>query len=288
MLLGIDENNSRLYEGSKNSGCPIASNIVFQRLLPLDNNFSQLQCFPDDKHYSNSYALRELSFDPISRIKRGILYSGSFATQPQDWQVLTSNQTREHLRLLTFQTCGASAAFDDINTQNQTWCALGEKGRFTIGNLISVERLIDKSELLTFRMRSQFGLLPSLNNQQLNSEDFHKLNTYLEKVLEGAHSSPPESVIDRCREAAACALSIKLGEAGRDLAKLIKAYQQKEPKAVVANSSAEIINRLHSRGKHSMKSDSAINIPLITDKDAELAVVCLGTILRDLGYASWG
>lgn len=288
MLIGINESNSQFYEGSQYDGKPITSNIIFQRLVPLDTTFSQLDNFPDDAYYLDAYALRELSFDPITRIKRGILYTGKLSSQPQEWKIRNTDHTCDCIRLLTFQRCNTTTVFGNRNEKTKNWCAIGEKDRFTIGELISVERLIDKRELLTFRMRNQFGLLPDLDKQQLNNTDFQQLNSYIEKVLEGAHSSPPESVIDRCREAAACALSINLNLQGKDLAQLIKPLMNQQDHLQVVISSATIINRLHSRGKNSMQTNPKHKTPTISDKDAELAVICLGTLLRDLGYASWG
>jgi len=98
----------------------------------------------------------------------------------------------------------------------------GSQSNFTIGELVHFEPDAIGQELLTIKMRPQFGFLPRIREGVLSAEDQRRVESALDDVVQGFRSSPPASVIDRCRDALTVFLSIELNVTGKDLGYLIR------------------------------------------------------------------
>jgi hypothetical protein len=160
--------------------------------------------------------------------------------------------------------------------------------------VIDVEPISTGEELVTLKARGSFGALPEIEiNKIIDVDDRSKVVETIEKLIDTIHRAGPESAIDHARNAGSAILLAVLRQHGehvraKDLSDAIKEVE-KHPtlgKLGIVVSSARIVARLHSRTKPS-EQERRENLPLVRDQDAELAVLCIGTILRDLGWANW-
>jgi hypothetical protein len=164
--------------------------------------------------------------------------------------------------------------------------SFGADREFSVGELVNVEREIQKRELLTVRMRRQFGLLPQLQEDLMPERGRQDIAERMEKVIAGYRSSPGESVVDRCREAIVAVLSFHLGVVGKDLKDLVTMYEgANREKRDATSDLAHVIGRLHARGKFSEQSGKGL--PPISEREAELCVVARGVVLVNLEMARW-
>lgn len=175
-----------------------------------------------------------------------------------------------------------------LATLSQPLVCLGSPDNFSIGAVVSVESTVTGRDIVSLKMRQMFGIFPALIKNHSDKEGIAKIEVQLQKVKDSYYSSLPESVIDRCRDAASEILGVYLQAPEKDLGNQIKLLEALEPgtKKHVVEATANIIRIFHSRAKPSVRAK--LEMPELTEQDAELAVQCLGAILRDLGYASWG
>ncbi|MEM0952801.1 MAG: hypothetical protein AAGI24_01570 [Pseudomonadota bacterium] len=102
------------------------------------------------------------------------------------------------------------------------------------------------------------------------------------------YTPTPSAVVDKCREAAAAAISgyIQKENAGfkpKDLGDLAKEIAAKPHEKLLVSNAAWILARLHSRTKSAETLSKGLPPP--TDEDAELSLHCLSSILRELDFA---
>lgn len=258
---------------------------------------------------------REDSFDAVTRIRRGRFYKRERETK--DWEVsphpalnlgaLNSyspaierqkqqlNASTGLLRkkdLVTFQSFSLWHDFPNLR-QHQAGVALGTRQSPTFWRVIHIETISTGEELVTLKARASFGVLPELNKEKIPENDRGKVIETVEKLVDNVHRAGPEAVIDDAGQATFAIMLARLRqEEGSevlpdDLAKCIGKFE-KHPKLkdlVIVIHAAFIVNRLHPRRK--VVEQERRELPVIREQDAELAVLCVGTILRDLGWASW-
>lgn len=131
-------------------------------------------------------------------------------------------------------------------------------------------------------MRPQFGFLPRVKEGILSADDLVRVGSALDDVVQGYRSSPPASVIDRCRDALTVILSIKLEITGKDLGHLIKVFDEAAQTKTVVSSLAHTVARLHARAK-----PAETKFPPVSDRQAELAVGAVAEVLVSLNWATW-
>ena len=234
---------------------------------------------------------REDSFDPVTRIRRGRLYFNP-GNQPVNWRAHPHSflpfQGVTDKPLVTFQRWAASKEL----LVSGALVALGTADAFTLWRVVGVERISTGDDLVTLRARTSLGLLPELDLQLVPERERRRVTNFLEKVVEAAYRAGPESVIDRCRDAAQVIISVwashKFEEdfpANDDLSPLLDNIEKKSLKrdvpAVLLNA-GRIIARLHARKPNEqVKRGVRMNV----EEDAEVAVGNLGLIMRELGWA---
>jgi len=239
---------------------------------------------PNYENFAGALIFQEISFEPGSGIRRGYLLQGD-------------NVQGQHLRLSRridsikaqadlFYYLGLRAACRTPTLPSEVLFTFGKKEEFSVGELVHMEVLVEGRELLTVRMRRQFGLMPDLLTSRIPERCRSVVQRALEKVIEGFRTSPPESVIDRCREAMTAILSGHLDKAGKDLGNLITDYDRHLSHGRDTTSDlAHVVARLHSRGKHAEQTSK--DLPPISEREAELSVAAVGVVLVNLGWAVW-
>jgi hypothetical protein len=169
--------------------------------------------------------------------------------------------------------------------------ALGTRGAASAWRIIQTEVVASGCVMVTLKSLSAFGILPAINLTKVPEEFKQPISQAIERVLDAAFRETPISVVDQCRNAMAVLLSRWLVAAGHDPSILgddlgkIAAIVGRPPyeKGMVSNL-AQIVARLHSRGKTNEAHKKRLRDPV--DEDAELALHVLGFTLRDIGWAN--
>lgn len=308
MNIGIDENTSLFYEGSQS----LYGHAIWPS--PFVSLASHIGAFVDwtrgggARHFGDAMMLfREDSFDPVARVRRGRLYLRRAAGSPADWHVQRhpayaavgqSNMTTPNVhvnvdtrgflvtRLLTFESWQVSEEF--LTRRHDAVLVLGSGDRASAHPVLDVERLATGEELITVRTRPTLSGLPELVVGLLPEPYAGLVVEQYEKAANAAYRDDAESVIDRCREAATAALNVERfvmtgadSAKASDLSDLGKFFGTKD-RPVLGNA-AQILARLHSRGKTAEQLKRGNAPP--TDADAEAALSLLGLIYRELKWA---
>ncbi len=234
---------------------------------------------------------REDSFDPVTRIRRGRFYFNPGA-QPSlwhaHWHSFMPSQALSDIQLITFQRW--PAAQELAASKGELLIALGVADAFTLWRVIDVERISTADDLVTLRARASLGLLPDLSPEAIPLCGRSQVLSVIEKAIESAYRAGPESVIDRCRDAAQASIATWLAkELGDDSVRALdlspllerteKALTDRQP-AVLLNA-GRIIARLHARKPNEqIKRGTRAN----KETDAEAALANLGLILREMGW----
>jgi len=298
MNIGISTNNL-IYEGTSAWGCalwppPFLFPCNFQPVQDVELRPAQESAVLDSK-----YIFREDSFDPVSRVRRGRFYRKSLQ-QPTEWYVyphpalpIENRQARTDgsiaKELTTFESFRLMSELPDLITV-QRLIILGTTSRFSLWTIHNLEGIAGGEEMVVLRSRQTFGALPRILMENIPQLRRVKVMEMLNKLSEEVYKSGPESVTDRCRDAASAILGSYLEERGiakfeDDLGKLIRKFSDSaEPKKLVINC-AETIRQLHPRVKPA-EQEKWKSRPIV-EQDAELAVQCLGTILCELEWGKW-
>jgi hypothetical protein len=172
---------------------------------------------------------------------------------------------------------------------------LGYGDRVTSHSILDVERLANGEDLITLRTRASIGVLPDLNEAMIPESFAAIVKEQFEKAANAAFRDDPESVIDRCREAAAAALNaersltIEQGDSSqaKDLSDLATYFSSLKfgvnGGRLVLSNAARIIARMHSRTKSAERLNKGSLAA--SEGDAECALALLATIYRELGWA---
>lgn len=275
--LGIDKDTGDIYVGSRDRR-PERPQQVSVFPVQVWGELSEAISGPEiDSFIVSEYVFEEVSFDPVSQIRRGYVWR-RMDSQPQYW----GHPPWQEARLITFQYQGFLGVLGG-KLPSQVMFTFGSLSNFTIGELVHFESDAIGQELLTIKMRPQFGFLPRLKKGVLEGDELGRVETALNDVVLGYRSSPPASVIDRCRDALTVFLSIKLKTAGVDLGQLIKKFDAANDnrRSVVANL-AHTVSRLHARSK-----PAETDYPPVSDRQAELAVGAVAEVLISLRWAEW-
>lgn len=289
-MLGYNENGGEFYEGSSCYGSLIDENpILYPMNLILSEN-QTISGFSGEFYKTTDLVFRELSYDPVSNIRRGFCYSG-WDSQPCSWRIRGRGEPigsySHEERLITFQPKKIVHQLRNASMSQPLVC-LGNENGFTVGALVNIETTVTGREIITLKMRQLFGVFPTLKKNYPTPESYKQINSELQNVKDSYYGSLPRSVVDRCRDAASVILGIFNDQPKKDLGAQIKILQKFEGKSKrrVVEAAADIIRILHSRGKPSEKA-MRNGLPELVEQDAELAVQCLGTIIRDLDYGEW-
>lgn len=292
MTLAIFQND-RVYEGNarllnavypKPNLSPVVADPVTQGVVGI---FA---------HVNSSFPplFREDSFDPTTRIRRGRFYVPGSPNKSQ-WPSNQVNHTPYSQPLLGMPLTYEMDAYDPLRPEGpgvKSVVFLGGVNYATAWRIIAAERLFNGETLFTLKSTNTLGTLPDIIEDALPADRRKQIVAGLEKVADVAHSHMPVTIVDVCREFARVLLAAWLptvSTVGRDsaddLGDLVKAVPGDR---VGVKRSAEIINRLHPRGKSAEQEKQARlgrRLREVCDEDAELSVSLVGFLLRELQWA---
>lgn len=298
MNIGIDTGSNLVYEGVSLWGRALWPSPFLSPVEITTSAANVLTPTTIQNLGPNLKLFREDAFDPVSRIRRGRFYAAG-TSQPMPWQVYPHPAIPYESRQLgprgvlqkelhTF--FGNPIVSSEVNKYagQQVLVIIGAADSYTIWAVINIEKLATGEELVTLKARQGIGVLPQLNLGAIPDVGQNKIVTALDKLTDDIYRAGPESVVDRAREAATAVLSTYLQDrgivkAGLDLYELID--KMGGVKKTVAVNAANIIRLFHGRGKTAVQEK--LSIRTLCEQDSELAVLCVGTILCELGWADW-
>ncbi len=325
MFLGIETSSRLIFEGSSPSEgrglwpLPIVTPVAMGAKVPGELT----QSLPDEGFSLLETArimFREDFFDPVTRIRRGRFYRRDTGPLHMPWETsphpalnlqglavyrneiapafsqnLNSHTGRLRVPdLLTFQSFSLRDELHDFRPEHML-VVLGTKQVSTRWNLVDVETISTGEELVTLKARNLFGILPEFRGAAIENDDNAKIHEALEKLADTIYRAGPESVVDCARDLASAVVLTILRQEGvvlksdeLDLGPATKrlADDPRLSKFGIVVSAAQIIQRLHPRRKPS-EQQRRNGLHALREKDADLAVLCVGTMLRDLGWAEW-
>jgi len=306
--LGIDTNSKLIYEGGNMYGATVVwpSPVATPASFGLSTD-SELKAAKFESWGISKFLFREDSFDFVTRIRRGRFYKAE-DSQPNchDWAIIIASpvqaypsekiENRPDLAkkdAYTFQSYAISMELAKAEGK-QLLVMLGAGKAATPWAVVNIETIHTEEELVTLKARQSMGALPVVDWDKVPDTSCAKVREELARLENEFRKAGPESVIDRAREAATAILSAWLQASGnpkangKDLGDLVKIFAESQGthQGRIIACTAEIPQRLHSRGKHAEREKRDTLRP-IREQDAELAVQCIGTILCDLGWAEW-
>lgn len=296
--LGICRDSGAIYEGMSTSNgyrvqpAPFLTPLRFV----LDSNISPVNAyafnFPD-------VVFCEEDFDPITKIRRGLVFSMRNQSQPWDWHV-QDPQRQDLERIGVGGNAGRTSAqkvslityhVDRLNEiakgklKPLPQVILGWEPFVTFWTIVSIEHSAVSTPLLTLRAHHLLSDIPTLNIAKVPEVARVPISEALEKVEASMNRLSPVEVVDRCRDALSIVFGALVGDMIKDLSSAISTY-------VASNGTREdlrswagrIVARLHSRGKPN--EQVAKTLPPPSDQDAQLAVKCLRLVLVESGWVS--
>lgn len=299
MHLGICNNTGLVYEGMGAADIPSipTPSVTQAKLIVSEDDWHDLPRGLSANPFR--WLLREDSFDPVTRTRRGRLY------EPQPGQAQPNHQRvgphpyedpmmrqvgtggRVAKTLYTFTACHPL-----LNLPNQglgMTLALGDARAVSAWRIIQTEALANGSVMVTLKSLAAFGIIPAVNYAQVAPEHRPAVEDAIERVMNSAFRETPTSVVDHCRAALTVLLSRWLvqtrkedeGALTLDLAPLTKRMEAHEM-SCVANA-AQIVARLHARGKPNEQQARGLRPP--ENGDDEFALEAVGLVIRDLGWS---
>lgn len=301
--IGVDKDQGLVYEGWYRYGhavlpapvmapATIIAEADFPPKLPPSYGLEQAEML-----------FREDSFDAVTRVRRGRLYSAS-NVRPADWEVYPHPYRPTEVSeakpsgtlskmLFAFQPFHVPNRLKEIHDRGgQPLVVIGSDTSFTIWTILSLEGSTAGEFLLTLRGRETFGALPQLKVSAIPSACRQAVVGAVAKLRDEIFRAGAGSVVDRARDAASAALSGYLQNLGaigqgRELDELIKKLNGLEDphRKRVAAAAADIVRLFHSREKPSTQERLPVNP--VREQEAQLAVYCIGSLLCELGWAEW-
>jgi hypothetical protein len=228
----------------------------------------------------------ELTFDPITRIKRGKFYKLADEGQPASIYPSTTGGIFQVNSSSPQYSVQAYKFFSYELTRNfnlkDSFIIFGNSRFETRWRILSVDASVTNEEIYVIQEVNSIGAIPSLNKNVIPDRFFTEIEKEYTSLLSELNSSP-ESVIDHCRDLATSLLSAVLGtcdkESRADLGKLIPKVDEK---LRVVKSSADIINRFHPRRKPN--EIEKLELPTLSRIESDFAVQCVFQIIRELKW----
>lgn len=295
-MLGIDTASGLYYEGMGLMGFGLWPSPVVT-IATIESQFGVAEAESRSiqlEHARNVF--REDSFDPVTRIRRGRLYTRTPEGR-NTWRV------RPHPAFpneVVYGVDGAGwlpktlASFNplDVSTLNlgphpHRNVVLGTGRARTYWMIVDIERIATGEELVTLKARSRLGILPELDEQKLPPLGSASITDTYDKAADAAYKLGSESTIDRCRDAASAMLGGWLAhttqnakDSHRDLNDVSdRVFAQNKR---LAGHAGSLIALLHVRGKPNEQARHGFR--RLSDEDAAAALACLGLIVRELGF----
>jgi hypothetical protein len=295
--IGIEYHQRLFYEGESSYGRGIwpSPTILLATVLPSPPTVDSVP-ETEDLGYAR-LVFREDSFEPVTRIRRGRLYSNIATSQPQQWQVQPHPACPEEgsrggigggwSPKLLYGFAAWNAAQQLGSSAQSALLALGPRSAYTLWRVLSVERIVTGEDLVTLKARGSLGILPELNRDAVPADALSKTFEVLDNLVQAAHTSGPASVIDRARDASQWCLGVWLS--ARDPSKrwqieeLGALAKRLETERALSSLVGRAVARLHSRAKPN-ESERFASRPTV-EGDAEFALAAVGLLLREIGWA---
>ncbi len=299
MYLGIDNNSGLVYEGWGHPGVPAipTPHITLATLIKSANDWRSLPTSFDQ--CTLSWIFREDSFDAVTRTRRGRLYFQPDGSQPSTTSVTPhpyedpfgksvgqGGLTRKSLH--TYTAC--TPLLQEPNQGQGATLALGTAQAASSWRVVQTELLASRCVMVTLKSLSAFGILPEIDIQKISNEHQIPVMQAFDRALDSAFRETSISVIDHCKNAIAVILARWLAQQGhgrsildKDINDVAKAVLGDPYKMFAIGNLAQVIGRLHARGKGNEQHAKEARTP--TEEDAQLALEALGLTLRDIGWA---
>jgi hypothetical protein len=299
MYLGIDQQSGLVYEGLEGPVLPVVPRptVTQGKLIKREEDWNDLPT--GIVNSPTAWVFREDTFDSVTRTRRGRLFEPE-PVQPAPYRVLPDPYEDPHGRTVgaqgrtTKNLYAYKACVSLLREPHQGLglkLALGVREASTAWRIIQTEVVANGCVMITLKSLSAFGILPAVDVVKIPAEFEPAISQAVERALNSAFRETPISVIDQCRNAIAVLLSRWLVVEGHDrsvlgddlgnIARIIA--QPPYGKGVVSNL-AQVVARLHSRGKTNEVHSKGLREPV--DEDAELALHTLAFAMRDIGWAS--
>jgi hypothetical protein len=298
--IGIETNTGHVFEGANAPQFPVWPPPVLTQasLITEANDWTDLPL--GLSRTPLRWLFREDTYDPVTRIRRGRLYEPLPGGQPQSFRVrghpFDHDQKKAvgaanelHATLYAYWPCQDSR-ITAPRALGKT-LALGHGDAVSAWRLLEIEHVITEDIMVTLKAQSAYGIVPQLDLSALNEQHRRSITSAIERVLDAAFRESAISVIDHCRNAAAVVLARWMVQRGadpkllaKDLADLVKSIAGAPFNKLMARDAAEVIRRLHPRGKANEQESKDLRVP--TPDDAEFALHALGLILRELALAN--
>jgi len=262
------------------------------------------------------YWFREFTYDPASRIRRGVFYRPMHEAQPQTVETLPHPMSGEMMsvspairrafprRLFTYHPLAAPVCGPPYSS-----CQVLLGAPESRWKILSIEKISGDELLHTLKARSSLGALPELSLDKVPAVARNKAAQVYQELVDAAYLAGPRSVVDRARDAAQWLLAAWYADRtgdntfyNLDLQRLIdkiskhaKAQKPEErliPAAMKLVLRPELVEtvvaagqipaRLHARKPH---EEQARNLRPVLEEDAECAIACIGLLLREFEWA---
>ena len=299
MHLGIDNNSGLVYEGWGQPSLPAipTPHITLATLIRCTEDWRSLPSSFDQS--SLGWIFREDSFDAVTRTRRGRLYFHAGGSQPNTISITPhpledpfgksigqGGQTRKALR--TYVAC--TPFLQEHNQGQGSTLALGTSQAASPWRVVQTELLASGCVMVTLKALNAFGILPELHMGNISTDHQRAVKQAFERVLDSAFRETPISVVDHCKNALTVILGRWLvqqghGDAilGRDIGEVAKTALGEPYKKIAAGNLAQVVGRLHARGKGNEQYVQDARPP--SEEDAHLALSALSFVLRDIDWA---
>lgn len=133
------------------------------------------------------------------------------------------------------------------------------------------------------------GVLPDVDYRHIEDPYHELLKHQFSILLRDIHTASAESIVDSSREAMTALLSTYLRQNGfdtrkRDLRDLVTLYEEKFNGRSITSAAGFLVGRLHPRRKSVEQQTRRLRT--LDDRDAELAVSCVATVIKELGWST--
>lgn len=298
--LGIERTTGLVYEGRGDPTFPAWPTPVVSQATLIESP-ADLKNLPGSlDHDPFSWMFRESSFDPVSRVRRGLLFQKmgnvgwestwveGHPASSTDQRIINNEGPRLRKELSIYSEC--SDLLNRHRNGEGMRLAIGGRDGHSLWKILQTERTVNLDVMVTLRAESSFGILPALDKSKISPVDLPKVEAALTRVLDAAYRELPSSVVDQCRNAI-CVVATRWAQMSvedernpfPDLGQLITGISLKHPQRKALLSALEIVNRLHPRGKDN--EVERLELRPVHDGDAELAVHAVAFVLREIGWA---
>ncbi|WP_419168791.1 hypothetical protein [Halobacteriovorax sp.] len=291
--LYILSRNSKGYFREGNYCYPSETNLIIQGCSIIDGKGASFPKGGSTKPSVPQFVMDmklvflELSFDPISRVKRGKLYS--LAEGPQPCSLfpssvggvfeLSSSFGQSSIEAYKFVSYDLTRSFNPRNT----FTIFGNSRFETRWRILSIDASVTNEEVLVLQEVNSIGSIPSLNKNTIPNKYFSEIEKEYNSLIAELNSSP-ESVVDHCRDVTTSLLSAIVGNnVNDDRVDLGRLISKLDNRLKVVKSAAEIVNRFHPRRKPNEKE--RLDLHELSRSESDFATQCVFQIIREMNWA---